>query len=78
MIHEVAQVCKRCQTCIRAGRTNTHRRDERLKVERRSTVALDRELLPDVEAILALSSSAVIGSRYLPQYDTVQHVHRGS
>ena len=42
-----------------------HRRDERLKVESRSTVAVDRELLPDVEAILALSSSAVMGSRYL-------------
>ena len=30
-------------------------------------MALDRELLPDVEAILALSSSAVMGSRYLPR-----------
>ena len=41
-------------------------------------MALDRELLPDVEAILALSSSAVIGSRYLPQGMTLfRCVHRG-
>ena len=43
-----------------------HRRAVRLNVDRRRTVASERALLPDADASCAQSSSAVIGSVYLP------------